>query len=439
MGHFDSTYTDDSSIANNVAGDSENPNSETAATSIRPSAIERQIAATSPLGHNPQTYGPPTRNRRKKVDRRKTRRFGLGGFLILLWLVAVGLIVIFTDFGRMMEKKSDASPVAQKMPETQKTEINDTQLLASPSSSTQSSITQSSSTTQSTPNNSAQIAAPNKIAETSTSASPADAISIPVADISLRNNPALVEQLVQVYRSRLVADPHDATTQTALELLQERSLSDIQTLIAQGDIATADKSLEIFSRLFPELTDNVRYKYLLARIDYMRRQTKDESVIKPEPAAAVAKTEVLKTAAPRTAAVAPAASPPPVAGKKASESVSSSKPEIRSVSIMPGTMVEGHFVPSDGGNVFMVELSYSNFAKAFVEQNEATLVTLLGEPDDSLVLAEVPVTISADRGTKSFAIETNNVQGYAGGKFQLNFMLNDEFLTSRTLRLSRPR
>ena len=113
------------------------------------------------------------------------------------------------------------------------------------------------------------------------------------------------------------------------------------------------------------------------------------------------------------------------------------KPEIRSVSVTPGTLVEGHFVPSDGGNAFMVEVGYRNFERVFVGAAEATLITRLGIPDDPLVLAEESTRITADRGTKSFVIETQSVQGYAGGKFQLNFLLNDEFLTSRTVRLSR--
>jgi len=51
----------------------------------------------------------------------------------------------------------------------------------------------------------------------------------------------------------------------------------------------------------------------------------------------------------------------------------------------------------------------------------------------------VPTIITADRGTKSFLMETKDVHGYAGGKFQLEFLLNGEFLTSRNVRLSKPR
>ena len=86
----------------------------------------------------------------------------------------------------------------------------------------------------------------------------------------------------------------------------------------------------------------------------------------------------------------------------------------------------------------MVEISYRNFDRAFIGEAKATLMTLLGSPDDPLVLAEVPVVITAERGTKNFLMETNSVQGYVGGKLRLNFILNDEFLTSRTVRLSRP-
>lgn len=258
-------------------------------------------------------------------------------------------------------------------------------------------------------------------------------LSIPIADISLRNRPELVEQLAQVYRAQLATNPNDTATRAALERLQERSLADIQALVAEGYVSTASRSLETVSLLFPELAGNARYKYLVELTNYMRRDMQEP--VKTAQAAAIAPqqnstskklTETVKTERAKTE-------------NKNAEAAISTKPEIRSVSIMPGVKTDGRFVPRDGGNVFMVELSYSNFAKAFVESNQATLTVLLGIPDDPLVLAEVPVTISADRGTKSFMIETNGVQGYAGGQFQLNFMLNDEFLTSRTLRLSRPR
>jgi hypothetical protein len=108
------------------------------------------------------------------------------------------------------------------------------------------------------------------------------------------------------------------------------------------------------------------------------------------------------------------------------------------VTVTPGTMAGGQFVPRDNGNAFLVEISYRNFDKAFDANDEATLITRLGVPGDSEVLAEVSVDISGDRGTKSFVMETL-ARGSIGGKLQLNFILNDEFLTSRAVRLSVPR
>ena len=423
-------------------------------------AIDRQIAAaTSARNYDPKAYGAaaPPRDRRKKNDRRKTKRFGLGSFLVLLWLVVIGVIVIFTDFDRTLQKMVSDVSIAEK------TTANET--ATSPKTS--------SSSTASATTNTEMIAETNKNSETTTpAAEKVEALSIPIADVSLRNRPELVEQLVQVYRSQLAANPQDAATRTALDRLQERSLSDIQTLIAEGDITKANKGLDITARVFPELNDNVRYKYLLARTEYMHRQATGESTASaaltaPASTNKSATPSATKTAPASTAVIAPkvvstipasasttakpvstepiVSSPKSVPSssistdKKSSASASSSKPEIRSISIVPGTIVNENFVPSDGGNVFMVELSYSNFDRAFVEHPAATLVTLLGVPEDSMVLAEVPTIITADRGTKSFLMETNDVHGYAGGKFQLEFLLNGEFLTSRNVRLSKPR
>ncbi len=79
----------------------------------------------------------------------------------------------------------------------------------------------------------------------------------------------------------------------------------------------------------------------------------------------------------------------------------------------------------------MVEISYRNL-KNSGDETEASLIARLGVPGDSMVLAEVPVDLSGRQGTKSSTV----VPGHAGESYRLNFLLNDELLASRTLRLS---
>lgn len=431
-------------------------------------AIERQIARVNyrkkAYRRAPEQTAPPRPNN-SNTDHRKFHPAALASGLIVLLLIAAGMVFIVTDRDRLVQNAvgNFFQPVKQTV-----------------------SAPNTSQTTTLPPVNENKIAA---------AANP-NAISVPIADISLRSRPEFLEQLVQVYRVQLASNPNDAQALSALAQLQQRSLSELQTIIAEGDGETAKNSMAIAARIFPELSNNTRYMYLVTRMDYIKRQPKDEPAAKtestvPQPATTTKTTTAVtpappetvvganasqKTTAPQqTIAVAaipvqsiPAATrsesaipiPKPINPKesasstksassttdsatattaKKSETAASLKPEIRAVSATPGTMVDGRFVPSNGGNTFMVEISYRNFERAFVGKAEATLVTLLGAPDDPIVLAEVPVVITADRGTTSFVMETNAVEGYAGGKFQLNFILNDEFLTSRTLRISMPR
>lgn len=439
-------HPDDEDDAGIIADDTESPtcssDGETPSATAGPqpwpnTAIERQIATTSTLGYRKPTHqdaadrttGP--RKTRFNADHYKFYRVGLASFFLLFLLVAAGLVLVFTHHDRPLQKAASA---ALQM-------VDATTATHNPSPA---------------PDSAAQAVEPKKIAAISTPA----AVSVPISDVSLRNRPELLEQLVQVYRSQLANNSNDSTALTALNQLQEQSLSELQTIITEGDQATAVKSLEIVSRLFPELTDNTRYKYLMTRIDFIPHSSKDEPVAKSEPStpsettSAANISHVATVQEPIPATTTPPATTPPATisttkdaspaiesssaiAKNAAINTTSSKPEIRAASITPGTIVEDRFIPSDDGNVFMVEISYRNFDKAFVDKTEATLVARLGVPGDSMVLAEVPVTISADRGTKSFLMETF-AQSHADGKLQLNFILNDKFLTSRTLRLSMP-
>ncbi len=100
-----------------------------------------------------------------------------------------------------------------------------------------------------------------------------DALSVPVADISLRNRPELLEQLVQVYRAQLAAAPNDATALAALNQLQQRSLSELEAIIRSEDDASAVRSLAIVARLFPEVNHSARCKYLTVRMNRIPRET----------------------------------------------------------------------------------------------------------------------------------------------------------------------
>jgi len=429
MEYTESTDTDGNNVADRRAEDAARP-SET--TSSGPTAIERQLAADAARAYRRQTHIAANRtNDRHVLDyntyRRKASRFDSATFLVLFLLIAAGIAIViawqFTDLGRVPHKANDTLSHSQIAPAA------DVPTHSSPAAN---SLPVSAAPTDTSTD------APKNIAETSAGG----AISIPMADASLRDRPELLEQVVQVYKSQLERDPNDAAARTALNQLQAQSLSELEAIIANADEATAVKSLEIVARLFPELADSVRYKYLVARSDYIHRPQKAESIVKPESTPTVPSTPTpstpVTTAIPSQKTVSPAANSSTDVAKKTTESASSSKPEIRTVTVTPGTMAGGQFVPRDNGNAFLVEISYRNFDKAFDANDEATLIARLGVPGDSEVLAEVPVDISGDRGTKSFVMETL-ARGSIGGKLQLNFILNDEFLTSRAVRLSVPR
>jgi hypothetical protein len=421
MEHPDSKETGEENGASAVGDNAERPTSSS--NSGIPSdpwpntAIERQIASTSTFGYRKRSYQEaPGRGagRHKMVystDRRKSR-LGLAIFLAFLLLVAAGLAWLFTNLGRPLQGAVSVVP---------------------------STVEQAAAPHNPPPVNAVQATAPKKVAEVATSGTSGE-LSIPIADASLRSRPELLEQLVQVYRSKLASDPNDATAQTALNQLRERSLAELETIIAEGDDSAAGSSLQIVSRLFPELAENSRYKYLTVRMDYIHRQATDELAAKSEQSAAAPAPE--KTISPEKTASSEKAVSPPIdssmtVAKKAVEKTQPLKPEIRAVSITPGNMVENRFVPSEGGNALMVEISYRNFEKTFEDSSEVTLVTRLGIPGDATVLAEVPVVISGDRGTKSFLMDTL-MSGNTDKKYQLNFLLDGKFFASRMVRVSIP-
>lgn len=367
--------------------------------STGPTAIERQIAAVSAQRYRKQAA------QNYNTERHRFNRFGLASLILLFFLIAIGAALVFTDLGDLLpEELNVASPTPEQ------TSAHDGTSAISP-----------------------QEVVPKVIPAGATP----EAISIPLADVSLQR-PELLEQLVQVYRSQLADKPTDSAALAALNRLQEQSLSELETIVTRGDDATAVRSVDLVSRLFPELADNTRYKYLSVRTDHMQRKTQTEPTVAAEQSALPPKASPERAVSPppEITAAPRADSSAETIAKKHSKNTPSARPSIRVLSITPGEMIEQRFVPGDGGNIFMVEISYRNFANGD-DQSEAVLIARLGIPDDARVLAEVPVDVLGDRGTKRFLMDTL-LPGNIGEKYRLNFMLNDEFLASGTLRLSAP-
>jgi len=436
----------------------------------RPSAIERQIAVKAGLGSEKihlETNGAAVEN----LIRRKSRLVGLASFILWVPLIATGLALLFIDTDLSSQKMAWQKGAWQKVVgSAQQVRLalashdmaRDHAVKSSDSLPTSSSLAANPSTINSPAGNAAQVAP--KVTEAATvitTATPtpvpaSTALSISIADVSLRNRPELLEQVVQIYRSKLADDPNNTAARAVLDQLQERSLSDLQSIILEADYSVAVKAMASVSQLFPEATNSVRYKYLAARLERMQSQEKS-----------IAKLESSKSTSTSTSTtIAPATLPEPVskppapekaqpivsetnspaainsaatAAKKTTENISPSKPEIRALSITRGAVIDDRFVPGDEGNAFMVEVSYRNFDKVSEGESEVSLVARLGVPGDPTVLAEAPIEISGDRGTKSFVMTPFLQTGNAGEAYKLNFILNGEFLVSRTVHVSRRR
>jgi hypothetical protein len=366
---------------------------------------------------------------------RKSSHFGLASFLKLFLIAAVAITLLFADGNRLRTVGSAVLRQAEQVVGKDSLSVTparpaiSSSINAAHTSPTASGVSQTSANTSQTAQskNAPQI-------------SGGDAISIPAADVSLRNRPELLKQLVQIYRSQLIDDPNNSTARTAFNKLQEQSLAELQTIVLEGDEATAIKSLDVISRIFPEIADNARYKYLAVRTDRFARQIKDQPVAKSEssPTANPATTHVPeKSASSPEKNASPAINASTMGVKEGIENSSPAKPEIRALSMTAGTLVNDRFIPGDEGNFFMVEISYRNFSRVSENQDEALLVARLGIPGDPSVLAEVPVEILGDRGKKSFVI-ANMMPGNIGGKYRLNFILDGEFIASSTVRVSMP-
>lgn len=356
---------------------------------------------------------------------RRTPRFAVWTVVALLLLGMAGALYLFPEFQRLPQtafrvvaQHVDRMVAADKPPQG-----------APP----QPVTPQPAAPRPATPEPAIQPEAPAPYAKSIENAAPIDsvqppapnALSVPLENVTLRNTPELLEQLVSVYRSKLVDDPNNTAALDALARLREQSLAELEAISAEDISAEKDAvrsatSLEVASRLFPELLENARYHVVAERLQQALRKITE--TVSPSPANA------------RVSAPAESSSVVPAAPK---EKAIPSKPDIRVLSVTPGRMTATQFVPEEGGNVFMVVMSYRNFARASDAESETELVVRVGNAGDQQVLAEVPVEMHGDRGTKSVPIETF-VSGYAGEVYKLNFILNGEFLASRRVRLSAP-
>ncbi len=414
-----------------------------------PTAIERQAAAALlRSGYGNPTYHEAVARaagrRESHADRRRPppSRSGLVSFLLLL-LVAAGVALVYTsDFGRPLRKAASEAWTAAEPTIAQHNSSTAVPTPATSSSVTSPPVTPLPATPSPTIDASpvtapppavapetaivSKAAIPQTVAESPTAASKdipevatPGAISVAIADVSLQTRPELFEQLAQVYKSKLAGAPNDLEALAALNRLQERGLSELETMVTAGDHSTIGRSLDLISRVFPEVVDTARYKYLAARKGYTPSGAKEKSA----------------SAVPVKSASIPSDSSAETANNS-TKNVSSTKSKIHVVSITPGAMVENQFSPRYDGNVFKVEISYRNLGSA-QDESETTLVARLGVPGDPMVLAETPIELLGGKGTKSFLMESLR-PGNIGERYQLNFLLNDEYFASSAVRLSMP-
>jgi hypothetical protein len=427
-----------------------------------PSAIERQRAAVEAaaalgLSHH-DTPRPP---------RSPLLKYALS-IVLVLWLLALSVGYVFNDFrAAVMATVNRAERVLVEFTQPEEITPAPQKPIAAPTAKPPNNIKPDAAATTAT------VAATTPAVSDS-----ANALTIPINDVSLRVRPELLQQLVAVYRLRLAHDPNDAAAKAALTQLRERSFAELGVISTTESASVAATSFEITSRLFPELASEDRYQILFARANLRRQLAEAKSTvpaeptvpvasptdqsaapITPEPAATVQEKSAQLAAKTTDPSPAPAASPPaeaakaepahvakPVATSKVATSKTvaatktdaapaPTKPDVRVISLTPGKMAEGRFVPAEGGNVFMLEINYRDIGSDVDTLSGSELVVRLGSGRDPQVLAEASVDIAGGRGTKSFLMGTL-VPGYSGEVYKLNFILDGRVLPSRTARLS---
>ncbi len=108
------------------------------------------------------------------------------------------------------------------------------------------------------------------------------------------------------------------------------------------------------------------------------------------------------------------------------------RPRIDSLSIVSGIMENEQFVPRNNGGVLMVSISYRNFSYPPADPGDDTLTMLIRAPGNPLLLAEVPVDIPGDRGTRNFRVETP-IRENTSDHYQLDLVLRGRLLESRVV------
>lgn len=419
----------------------------------RPSAIERQRAAMQLATTRNRVYQnlpppppppPPTSRFASYFDALSNfdgSRFGRRAFGVLV-LTAVSLLLIFSSVRAV---KKDTAPQAESA--------------------------QITKTLQKIP-----------AAGTASALDAANGIVVPISDVSLRVRPELLQQLVAIYRLRLVSDPNNSAATATLSRMREHSLAELNVISATESAPIATASLNLAANLFPELSKDLRYRSIAARITKSgSEKAPSQRPVAAAPAAAVATpkpvpgttpalsikpTEPLtpastKTAPPLTLAstkqtqpltpvptkpaqpLMPTSSklaPPPIPAATSTTSapaaVAPRKPQVRVISMTSGVMRKDRFVPADGGNVFRLNIGYRHRDNPLVDQPGAGLVAQLSESGSSTLLAEVPVDIVGSYGQKTFLMNTST-KGRLNKFYKLNFIVDGNVLPSHTIQLTR--
>lgn len=263
-----------------------------------------------------------------------------------------------------------------------------------------------------------------------------DVIAVPMREASLSARPEFLQQLVAIYRSRLVTNPNDAEATTVLSRMREQSLAELDAISSNVKAPRASEAATLAVKLFPELANNPRYRSIAARISAgekniaqsRRLVTAGPVVATQQPAPAASPATSTQVAQPPTPESIPTTQP---AG-----AVVSRKPQVRVISMTPGIIRKDRFVPREGGNIFRLKIGYRHRDNPLVDQPGSGLVAQLSESGSSKILAEVPVEIEGSSGEKSFLIGTFK-KSRMDKFYKLTFIVDGQVLPSHTVLLSR--
>ena len=117
----------------------------------------------------------------------------------------------------------------------------------------------------------------------------------------------------------------------------------------------------------------------------------------------------------------------------------SSVPMIDEISVTVGKRIDNDFQQQDIGDTLMVQFSYRNFNidpdSDSELQDETVLVAHLRRANSPVLLAQVPMTVYGDRGTKRFPIRAVAEEEQAAGNYRLDFIVNGKLLQSSDIAL----